>query len=134
MGEPRQLVGDRATPHGGLAAQSATPMSRKYLNLAGPQIRKLRYQKGWSQNTLAIRLQLAGHDKGRPAVGKIESRLVHISDYELLCFSQVLGVELVDLYPKLARTKNAKEFVPYLIDRQLSKNGAREVADQSGHC
>ena len=101
--------------------------STRHLNLVGPQIRKLRYQKGWSQNALAIRLQLAGLDKDRTGVGKIESQLVHVSDYQLLYFSEVLAVDLLDLYPKFARTRSAKAFVPNLMERRASRNGAQET-------
>lgn len=123
LGEPRRLVGNRATPPGELAARAtSTPMSStRYLNLVGPQIRKLRYQKGWSQNDLAIRLQIAGLDKDRTGVGKIESRLVHVSDYELLYLSEVLDVEIILLYPKLNPMKSAKDVIPGLMQRRVSE-------------
>lgn len=34
------------------------------LNIIGPKVRRLRHQHGWSQNDLAIRLQLLGMDEG----------------------------------------------------------------------
>jgi len=34
----------------------------KYLNMIGPQVRKLRYARQWSQNTLSTKLQLLGWD------------------------------------------------------------------------
>jgi hypothetical protein len=36
----------------------------KNLNLIGPKVRRLRHQRSWSQNDLAIRLQLLGMDEG----------------------------------------------------------------------
>jgi len=98
---------------------------KRYLNLVGPQIRKLRYQKGWSQNALATRLQLAGLDKDRTAVGKIESRLVHVSDYQLLYLSEVFGVGLVDLYPRWNPEKSVKDVVPDLMERRVWRNAVQ---------
>lgn len=34
------------------------------LNIIGLRVRRLRHQHGWSQNDLAIRLQLLGMDEG----------------------------------------------------------------------
>ena len=70
------------------------------LNVIGPQIRRLRSQRGWSQNKLAIRLQLAGMEFAtRKKVCKIEAREVWVSDDDLLYFAHVLGVDVRDLYP-----------------------------------
>jgi len=70
------------------------------LNVIEPQVRRLRAQRGWSQNKLAIRLQLAGMDHAtRGKVCKIESRKVWVSDDDMLFLSHVLGVKPNDLYP-----------------------------------
>jgi len=70
------------------------------LNVIGPQIRRLRYQRGWSQNKLAIRLQIAGMDHAtRGKVCKIESRRIWVSDDDMLFLAYVLGVKPNDLYP-----------------------------------
>lgn len=79
-------------------------------NLIGPQIRKLRYRRGWSQTRLAIKLQLAGFDVSRSTVAKIESRLRWVRDWQLYYFANVLDVELVDLFPALGpRDSNLHE-------------------------
>ena len=39
--------------------------SMRYLNMIGPQVRKLRYTRQWSQNTLSTKLQLLGWDVDR---------------------------------------------------------------------
>lgn len=73
----------------------------RYKNLIGPQIRKLRYGKGWSQNTLATKLQLIGWDVGRATIAKIESRLIWVGDYQIFFFTRVLGVGILDLFPPI---------------------------------
>ena len=73
----------------------------KHRNMVGPQIRKLRYVSGWSQNILAAKLQLLGWGTDRVSVAKIELRLVHVDDYELFYFTRVFNVSLADLFPKI---------------------------------
>ena|GEM_PF-3225821 len=68
-------------------------------NVIGPQVRRLRYRRGWSQNKLAIKLQIAGMDyASRGKVCKIEARDIRVSDDDMLFLAHVLGVELKDLY------------------------------------
>jgi transcriptional regulator with XRE-family HTH domain len=73
----------------------------RHLNVIGPQIRKLRYRQRWSQNDLAIKLQLIGWDITRSTVAKIESRLMWVGDWQLFYFTRVFKVELQDLFPPL---------------------------------
>jgi transcriptional regulator with XRE-family HTH domain len=89
----------------------------KYRNMVGPQIRKLRYTRGWSQEKLAEKLQLLGWDIGRVAVSKIESRLVHMDDYELLYFTKVFNVGLPDLFPKIDAERQIHEALTELMQR-----------------
>ena len=73
----------------------------RHLNIIGPQVRRLRSRRGWSQNQLAIKLQIAGMDFAtRKKVCKIESREVWVSDDDMLFLARVLGVEPNDLYPE----------------------------------
>jgi hypothetical protein len=68
----------------GKAAEGFKPRV-KNLNLIGPKVRRLRHQRSWSQNDLAIRLQLLGMEDGtRCRVSKIEVRLVSFSDEVIL--------------------------------------------------
>jgi len=73
---------------------------KKPLNLVGPQVRRLRNHKGWSQEVLAQRLQLQGWDISRTSLAKLEAELRWVSDCELIFLSKALGVPLPDLYPK----------------------------------
>ena len=73
----------------------------KVVNVVGPQIRKLRYQRNWSQDFLATKLQMAGWDISRSSLAKIESGLVHVDDYRLFYFARVFKVKVTDLLPPL---------------------------------
>jgi transcriptional regulator with XRE-family HTH domain len=90
----------------------------KCQNMVGPQVRRLRYVRGWSQNVLATKLQLLGWDIGRVAVSKIESRLVHVDDYELLYFTKVFNVGLADLFPKIDAERQIHEALIELMQRR----------------
>lgn len=70
-------------------------------NLIGPQVRKLRARKGWTQDQLAGALQRAGWDLSRSGVAKVEARMVWVGDHELLFFLKVFRVSFEDLYPPI---------------------------------
>jgi len=77
----------------------------KHFNVIGPQVRRLRNQRAWSQNALAIKLQLLGMENAtRAKISKIESRLVWISDDDLIFLSRALGVAMEELYPDFIRS------------------------------
>lgn len=71
----------------------------RQLNLIGPRIRKLRNGRGWTQDVLAQKLQLAGWDVSRTSIAKLESRLRWVSDCELLFLAKIFTVELHALFP-----------------------------------
>ena len=72
------------------------------LNIVGPQVRRLRNERGWTQSRLATFLQVAGWDISRVGLAKIEAQLVWVGDHQLLRLAAVLKVELKDLYPPMA--------------------------------
>jgi len=88
----------------------------KYKNLIGAEIRRRRNALGWSQSRLATKLQLAGLDYCRVQVAKIEGRAVHLSDYELVYFAQVLKVQVSDLFPSLE--KPAHSYIPEALEKK----------------
>jgi len=90
----------------------------KCLNMIGPQVRRLRYQRGWSQEKLAEKLQLLGWDISRAGLGKIESRLVHVEEYELLYFARAFNVRLDDLFPPIDTGRQIHEVVAELMRRK----------------
>ena len=83
----------------GLFQTTVKPNSMKALNVVGPQVRKLRSQRDWTQEVLAQKLQLAGWDVSRTSLAKLESKLRWVSDCELLFLAKVLSVQLKDLFP-----------------------------------
>lgn len=70
----------------------------KKLNVIGRQIGRLRYQRGWTQEMLAARLQLAGWIISRTGVSKIENGSVYVPDFRLPCFAQLFGVAIADFF------------------------------------
>lgn len=71
------------------------------LNLIGPQVRKLRNQRNWTQDYLAGALQRAGFDASRSMVAKIEARMVWVGDHELYYFLKVFRVDFEALFPPI---------------------------------
>jgi transcriptional regulator with XRE-family HTH domain len=69
------------------------------LNLVGPQVRKLRIRKNWTQEALSAKLQVEGWDVSRESLAKLESQFRRVPDCELLFLAKVLGVEVMDLFP-----------------------------------
>jgi len=75
------------------------------LNVVGPQVRKFRNRKGWTQAVLAEKLQLQGWSVSLGSVGKLEAQLRRVPDCELLFLAKVLGVNASDFLPKNAPLK-----------------------------
>jgi transcriptional regulator with XRE-family HTH domain len=69
------------------------------LNIVGPKVRKLRNQRGWTQEVFAQKLQLSGWDVSRTSLAKLEAGLRWVSDCELLFLAKVLSVDLAGLFP-----------------------------------
>jgi transcriptional regulator with XRE-family HTH domain len=92
--------------------------SVNYLNIVGPQIRKLRYQQGCSQTQLMVKLQVKGLPISRESLAKIECRLHKVSDTELLYFADVLKVPLAQLYPAVNGNGHLRESLEKLLDRK----------------
>jgi transcriptional regulator with XRE-family HTH domain len=71
--------------------------------VVGPQVRKCRTRKGWSQSHLALKLQLFGWDTSRESVTALENQRRRVPDLELYVLSKVLGVRLDELFPRQLR-------------------------------
>ena len=100
----------------------------KCQNMIGPQVRRLRCVRGWSQEKLAEKLQLLGWDIGRASLAKIESRVVHVHDYELLFFTEVFSVRLDELYPRIDPARRIHEAVAELMRRGAGSGAFAENA------
>ena len=55
-------------------------------------MREARIQIGWTQDTMAAKLQLAGLQTGQMAVSRIETGKRVVPDFELPVIAEVLGV------------------------------------------
>ena len=73
-------------------------------NLVGPQIRRLRVERGWSQAKFAVQLQLKGLDMGRDVVARIECQIHGVRDRDIPFFARTLGVEVSHLFSNLQET------------------------------
>jgi len=71
----------------------------RFKNNIGPQVRRFREARRWSQSELAVKLQLAGYDISRTSVSKIENRTVFVTDRQLLFLAEALNVPVQDLFP-----------------------------------
>jgi len=75
-------------------------------------VRKLRTNKGWTQNQLALKLQLFGWDTSRESVTRLENQSRRVPDLEMFVVAKILGVKADDLFPRNLRGK-VKEMVPH---------------------
>jgi transcriptional regulator with XRE-family HTH domain len=73
-------------------------------NIVGPTVRKIRYQKGWTQAMLTARCSRVGWDISENIIAKVEAQIRCVTDRELLFISQALRVELSELFPPRSRT------------------------------
>ena len=62
-------------------------------------MRKLRKQKGWTQNHLTVKLQLAGWDTSQGSLSRLEHGERRVPDMELFVLSKVLGARLDEFFP-----------------------------------
>ena len=69
-------------------------------NIVGPQVRRFRDQRGWSQAVLAAKCQMAGWDISRSIVAAIEGRVRWVGDFELMMLAKILRTNPLDLLPK----------------------------------
>jgi len=59
-------------------------------NMIGPAIRRLRYQKEWTQAILAARCALAGWNISENTIAKIESQVRCVTDQEIFFLSKAM--------------------------------------------
>lgn len=75
--------------------------TRKIRNLIGPQVRRLRCAKSWSQEHLMLVLQELGWNICRQRIARIESCEAWVSDFEMLLVATALEAELPMLFPEI---------------------------------
>jgi transcriptional regulator with XRE-family HTH domain len=69
-------------------------------NILGPQLMRIRNERGWSQADLARECQIKGWDVSRDIIARIESQVRWVGDFEVLEIARALGVPVVELFPK----------------------------------
>ena len=89
----------------------ANDVSDSPLNVIGPQVRKIRLCKGWTQNQLALKLQLFGWDTSRESVTRLEGQSRRVPDLELFVLAKILGVKADDFFSRNLRGK-VKQLAP----------------------
>ena len=80
--------------------------------MIGPQVRKLRTHKGWTQNQLVLKLQLSGWDTSRESVARLENQSGRVPDLELFIIAKVLAVKADDLFSRNLRGQ-VKQLSPH---------------------
>jgi hypothetical protein len=70
-------------------------------NLIGPQVRRFRWLRDWSQEELTLKLQLMGWNVCRGRVARIEAGEAWVSDIEHFLLARVFNVKMEDLLPKM---------------------------------
>jgi len=92
----------------------------KKLNLIRQQVVNLRRRNGWTQEKLAVQLQLAGwHNATRSTVSKIEGGSLGIAEYDLLFIAAALRVQVVQLLPPIDWQRPMDETVHQYIPQEL---------------
>jgi transcriptional regulator with XRE-family HTH domain len=74
-----------------------------FLNIIGPVVIKLRFERKWSQEILAARLQCQEADISRDVLANIESGRTQVTDKHIRAFQKVFEVPVVQLFPKLVQ-------------------------------
>jgi transcriptional regulator with XRE-family HTH domain len=69
-------------------------------NAVGVTIRQLRYKRGWTQEALAAKCEVAGCALSRGTLAKIEAQIRSVTDVEIFAIAGALQVPIPTLYPK----------------------------------
>jgi hypothetical protein len=72
-------------------------------NMVGPQIRRCRNARGWSQAKLALRLHLDGLDISREGLAQMECQIHCIRDNHIFHFARALAVNVSDFFAGLEK-------------------------------
>ena len=67
-------------------------------NLIGRKVAKLRYNKGWSQDTLVAKLQVLQCNITRDILASIETKRSVATDKHCFFLAKVLGVSIDELF------------------------------------
>ncbi len=67
-------------------------------NIIGRKVAKLRYMKGWSQDTLVAKLQVLQCNITRDVLANIETKRSVATDKHCFFLAKVLGVSIDELF------------------------------------
>lgn len=73
------------------------PLSK---NAVGVTVRQLRYKRGWTQEALAAKCEVAGCALSRGTLAKIEAQIRSVTDVEIFAIAGALQVPIPALFPK----------------------------------
>ena len=82
--------------------------------MIGPALRRIRYERGLTQPSLATLCQLKGWDVSRDTLAKIEGQSRWVADFEWVLLACNLGIPVSDLLPNRDMAGMAKKFVTNL--------------------
>ena len=66
-------------------------------NIISEQLRIARVKKKLSQKELAAKMQLMNVSMDQQMISKIENNMRIVTDYELACFCQILGISVEEM-------------------------------------
>ena len=72
-------------------------------NVIGPNVAKFRFQRGWTQDELAAKLQLLGCYMTRDILANIETQRCIVKDKQIEFFAEIFGVKEGSLFPEKRR-------------------------------
>jgi transcriptional regulator with XRE-family HTH domain len=78
-----------------------------HLNIIGPVVIKLRFERGWSQETLAARLQCHEYDITRDVLANIETGRTQVTDKHIEALQKAFEVEISRLFPRSTQERDA---------------------------
>jgi transcriptional regulator with XRE-family HTH domain len=76
------------------------------INHCGPTVRKLRTEKGWSQEILAAKCQLHDWDASRDVIARIELQTRLVTDVEMIALALALKISPGDLFGRINSKSN----------------------------
>jgi len=67
-------------------------------NIIGPNVRKYRLERGWSQQLLANKLELVPVYICRGSISRLEDQIRTVTDFEIAALAETLGVPIEALF------------------------------------
>lgn len=83
-------------------------------NMIGPQVRRFRVERNFSQPAFAALCQRQGWDLSRDTLAKIEGQSRWVADFELVFLADALDVPIIALLPSQDPSGAAKKFISRL--------------------